>query len=165
MSNSNFDGADLTEAEMTSAYNPAEWYNFSTFENSSFISTRLVDATLVGNFTNSTFESSDMEDAFLAGNWTNVVFSNAQMEGARFSLIILNGATFYNTQLNFASFRGQPHPVTIADEIGSLDVNFQNSYWYQTVWIDGTRCNENPVYWGQDPSSVSCDNDGNWFNI
>ncbi len=36
LSASVFDGADLSGSTMTSAYNPAEWYNFSTFKDSSF---------------------------------------------------------------------------------------------------------------------------------
>ena len=161
LSNSIFDKADLTESEMTSAYNPAEWWNFSTFENSSFNSARLVDATLIGNFTNSIFSGADMEDAFLAGNWTGVQFSHAQMEGVVFSLIRLNGANFYSTKLSFASFLEYPHPVSISDTDGALDVVFSYSYWHQTVWIDGAICNVNPVHWGSDPNTVSCDSDGN----
>ena len=106
-----------------------------------------------------------MEDARLSGNWTGVHFSESQMEGVVFTLIRLNGATFYATQLSFASFSGYPHPVSISASDGSLDVMFSGSYWHQTVWIDGAICDVNPVYWGQDPDTVSCDSDGNLINI
>ena len=139
--------------------------DFSTFNGSSFDGSRLVGTTLIGNFTNTTFVESDMEDSHLAGNWTNAQFTNSKMEGVVFTLIRLNGANFYGAQLSFASFLQYPHPVSISSSDGSLDVIFSNSYWHQTVWIDGARCDENPVHWGQDPDTVSCDSDGNWINL
>ena len=162
LSNATFFRVDLSNSDITSASQPQHWWNWTNFENASFNQAILVDSSLIGNFKNASFTYANMKDSLISGNWTDSNLLRADLSRATFTNVDLSGAYFHDVDLSFASLDTN---VNITNEYGGLDTDFSYSYWYQTEWIDGTRCNENPVHWGPDPDTVSCDSDGNLINI
>jgi len=162
LSDATFYGADLSESEITSASQPQHWYNWTNFENTTFYQATLIGSSLIGNFKNASFAYADMEDSFISGNWTDSNLLRADLRHATFSLVDLSGATLEDTDLSFAFLSNN---VNITNGDGSLATWFGYSYWYQTEWIDGTRCNENPVHWGNDPSARTCDANGTAIDV
>jgi len=145
----------------------------------SFAHANLQQTQIYGDFREIYTWQTDFRYSWLGGDFQNSILNGFFSDGwcgwwvgyCNFSNAVLHDDfrrfTFHNTDLTGAYFSGSAdlsfanlQTANITNENGGLATVLQWTVWHNTVWIDGSTCNENPVYWGNSPSSRTCDSDG-----
>ena len=181
--------ADISWATMWTTNMTGANFNWANLEYSgmsqvvavgaSFAHANLQQTQIFGDFREIYTWQTDFRYSWLGGDFQNSTLNGFFSDGwcgywvgyCNFSNAVLHDDfrrfTFHNTDLTGAYFSGGAdlsfanlQTANITNEDGGLATVLQWTVWHNTVWIDGSTCNENPVYWGNSPSLRTCDSDG-----